>query len=210
MRGNFDLTFFTDAKATDTDAWIGGFVQDKDNNILEWFSERLDKHWAPWLFVKRDLKRIIAALELLATLIAVRLWAPHSDKPGRGAAWVRAGTDNQSNSYAVSKMMSTKYPLTLLVMELSETLRTRNCELMLEWIPRERNQLADDLTNEKFDSFPERKRVKAIGGDTKWLVLERLMAKATEFFQELQKEKSEAKERPMVKTKGKKRKLEAW
>ena len=177
VAGNFDLTFFTDAKATDTDAWIGGFVQDKDNNILEWFSERLDKHWAPWLFVKRDLKRIIAALELLATLIAVRLWAPHSDKPGRGAAWVRAGTDNQSNSYAVSKMMSTKYPLTLLVMELSETLRTRNCELMLEWIPRERNQLADDLTNEKFDSFPEGKRVKAIGGDTKWLVLERLMAK---------------------------------
>ena len=34
---NYHLTFFTDAKATETDAWIGGFVQDRDNNILEWF-----------------------------------------------------------------------------------------------------------------------------------------------------------------------------
>ena len=115
-----------------------------------------------------------------------------------------------SNSFAVSKMMSTTYPLALLVMELSETLRTRNCELSLEWIPREFNQLADDLTNEKFDSFPEGKRIKAIGGDTKWLVLERLMVKATDFFQELQKEKSEAKQRPALKKKGKKRKLEVW
>ena len=122
----------------------------------------MDKDWAPWLFVEKDVKRIIAALELLATLIAVRLWDPCNGQQGRGAVWARAGTDNQSNSYAVSKMMTTKYPLTLLVMELSEALRTRRCELSLEWIPRDLNQLADDLTNEKFDAFPEEKRVKAM------------------------------------------------
>ena len=33
---------------------------------------------------------------------------------------------------------------------------------------------------------------------------------ATDFFHELQKEKSEAKQRPLVKKVGKKRKLEAW
>ena len=51
--------------------------------------------------------------------------------------------------------MSTKFPLTLLVLELSETLRLRNCELGLEGIPREHNQLADDLTNEDFSKFLE-------------------------------------------------------
>ena len=39
-------------------------------------------------------------------------------------------------------------------MELSEPLWSRSCEPNLQWIPREKNQLADDLTNEKFDSFP--------------------------------------------------------
>ena len=121
--------------------------------ILERFSEKIERSWADWLFVKKDLKRIIASLELLATLVAVRLWTK-TDSRSNGVCWIRAGTDNQSNTYAISKMMSTKYPLaTLLVMELSETLRARSCELNLHWIPRDRNQLADDLTNEKFDAF---------------------------------------------------------
>ena len=125
---------------------------------MEWFPERVERSWADWLFVKNDLKRIIVSLELLATLVAVR---------SREVCWIRTGTDNQSNTYAVSKMMSTKFPLTLLVMELSETLRSSCCELSLDWIPREKNQLADDLTNEKVDHFPMNCRMRWIGGDTK-------------------------------------------
>ena len=30
----------------------------------------------PWAFVKRDTKKVIAALELLATLVGARLWVP--------------------------------------------------------------------------------------------------------------------------------------
>ncbi len=81
---------------------------------MEWFSEKLQRSWAEWLFAKKDLKRIIAPLELLATLVAVRLWTGNNGT-SKGVCWVRAGTDNQSNTFAVSKMMSTKYPLTLLV-----------------------------------------------------------------------------------------------
>ena len=57
-----DIEFFTDAKATEDEAWIGGFLQDKQGNILEWFSEKVERDWADWLFVKNDLKRIIASL----------------------------------------------------------------------------------------------------------------------------------------------------
>ena len=145
--------------------------------------------WAPWLFIRKDPKRVIASLELLATLVATRLWAKGLRKGARGTCWIKAGTDNLSNSYAVSKWMSTKYPLTILIMELSETLRTRGCELHLEWIPRERNQLADDLTNQDFKHFSLDSRVQFVGGDTRWLVLDGLMAKAQEFHMELAEER---------------------
>ena len=101
----------------------------------------------------------------------LRLWTKDLGVASTGTCWIRAGTDNQGNTYAVNKLMSTKFPLTLLVLELSETLRLRNCELGLEWIPREHNQLADDLTNEDFSKFPGERRVQWVGGNTKWTCL---------------------------------------
>ena len=124
---------------------------------------------------------------------------------------MRAGTDNQGNSYAVSRLMSTKYPLTVLIMELSETLRARNCELDLQWIPRDENQLADDLTNQVFTKFPMGCRVQFVGGDTEWLVLSELMEKANEFHLELATEKKRKVAEPAKARKVKKQKLlEPW
>ena len=209
VTNDFDVEFFTDAKATEEDAWIGGFLQSKSGEILEWFSEKIERSWADWLFVKKDLKRIIASLELLAALVAVRLWTK-MDSRSSGVCWIRAGTDNQSNTYAISKMMSTKYPLALLAMELSETLRARSCELNLHWIPRDRNQLADDLTNEKFDAFPSNLRRRFLGGNEQWIILEEMVYKSKEFFEELRVEKEESKSRPKQPKLGRKRKLEVW
>ena len=46
--------------------------------------------------------------------------------------------------------MTTKFPSTLTLMELAEELSAKNCELQLQWIRRDLNQLADDLTNDSF------------------------------------------------------------
>ena len=62
-------------------------------------------------------------------------------------------TDNQGNAYAVQKAMSTKYPLALLLMELSEEMRGQQVVLDLRWMPRETNQEADDLSNLKTGAF---------------------------------------------------------
>jgi len=59
-----DDVFFTDAKATEDETWIGGFLQSNTGEILAWFSEEVRESWAPWLFVRKDPKRVIAALEL--------------------------------------------------------------------------------------------------------------------------------------------------
>ena len=72
--------------------------------------------WAPWAFIKKDLKRTIASLELLGTLICVKLWGARMSESDRGSGYLTGGTDNQGNSSAVSKLMSTKFPLPLLLM----------------------------------------------------------------------------------------------
>ena len=95
-------------------------------------------------------------------------------------------------------------------MELSETLRTRVCELNLQWVPRDLNQLADDLTNQKFDSFPSDKRIQFVGGDTKLLVLDSLMHKAQEFYEELAREKKREISNPKPKGANKKKKIDPW
>ena len=53
-------------------------------------------------------------------------------------------------------------------------------------------------------------RIRWIGGDTKWLVLDRMIFKSREFFEELQSEKIEAKNRRSSGVKNKKRKLGVW
>ena len=94
-------------------------------------------------------------LESLATttLIAVKLWVPDSEDRQSSRVALRGFTDNQSNEALVKKAMTTKYPSSLIFLELAEELAAKKCDLNLTWIRRDLSQLADDLTNEKFDSF---------------------------------------------------------
>ena len=75
--------------------------------------------------------------------------------------------------------MTTKFPSTLVLMELAEELSAQKCELQLQWIRmRDLNQLADDLTNENF-------RIDLKGEALEWRVLGRLLGYATSYFEEL-------------------------
>ena len=62
--------------------------------------------------------------------------------------------------------MTTKYPSMLVLMETAEELSHRNCELQLQWIRRDLNQLADDLTNEEFKSFDPGLRIALRGANS--------------------------------------------
>ena len=67
------------------------------------FSLEVEKSWGPWAFAKAtgDRNKVIAALELLATLVGVCLWVRHPR--------LSAYTDNQSN-----EVMTTKFPSILM------------------------------------------------------------------------------------------------
>lgn len=190
-----------DAKATDDDAWIGGWLEEsEDPKKCEWFSEKVPSWMAPWLKIKgRNPKRVIAALEMLATLVAVKLWL----KKAGGDVNVRAEafTDNRGNEFIVQRGMTTKFPLVLLVIEMSETLRSEDATAGLTWIKREENQLADDLTNEEFGKFDEKKRVIVTEEKCKWVVLGELLPESEELYRELQaaKEKKKQEKKNVVK-----------
>ena len=165
--------------------------------------------WADWIFIKKDKKRLIASLELLGSLVALKLWLPSTRSDSRGICQVYGGTDNQGNSYALSKCMTTKYPMTLLIMEVSETPREKRCELHLEWIRRDKNQLADDLTNGQFQHFDPKQRTRWDGSTCQWIVLQKFLAHAREYHQQLVSEKSsKASRKPETRTK--KTRLDRW
>ena len=49
--------------------------------------------------------------------------------------------------------MSTKWPLTVLLVEPSEGLRHQRVSLAVDWVPQDENQEADDPSNLKVDGF---------------------------------------------------------
>ena len=164
-----------------------------------WFSLEVTPEWAPWAFAKGDPGKVIAALELLAALVGVRL----------SRVAIRGYTDNQSNEALLRKAMTTKFPSTLILMELAEELSAKNCELQLQWIRRDLNQLADDLTNENFASFDPNFRVDLKGEALEWRVLGRLLAHATSYFEELDSAKR-TKKAPATRFAKRPRKLGPW
>lgn len=120
-------------------------------------------------------------MELLATLVAAKLWTPISEHISRGTCWISDGSFDK--------------------------LRQRNCVIQLEWVPREHNQLADDLTNEKFDSFPRARRVHWEGRDASWLVLDQLLVKSKELLNNLHTAKLSSLSGNVVNKTSQKRKL---
>ena len=183
--------FRSDAKATDSGAWIGGweYLGGQPCKSARWFAFQISENDFPWVFCKRDPKRVIAALELLATIVSIMLFG----RKGTHTGTLSGSTDNQSNTFAVKRMMSTKFPLTILVMELSAQLRCRSASLDLDWLERSKNQPADDLTNNVFDRFSMELRVDVIPSELQFLVLREIQESSQILYLQLTKEKLEAK-----------------
>ena len=79
LEGAAPLSFFTDAKAQDGRAWIRGFLELVDGCQGPCFT---------------DPGKVIAALELLATLVGVRLWVPEGNAKKTSRVAIRGYTDN--------------------------------------------------------------------------------------------------------------------
>jgi len=193
-----------DAKAEGETATIGGWLPRRDESgrlslaSSPWFFVQLSEQTAPWAYEKdKQPFRVVASLEALAVLVAVlTLTSPIAGSTRRGTVILPLMTDNRGNSFALSRLMSTKYPLCLLVMELAVALEERGLALSAEWAPREWNAEADAITNSRFEGFEEENRVPFDMRTFPWRVLDTLLADGRRFYQDAQALRAAAKLRP--------------
>ena len=187
------VRFWTDAKATDEKAWIGGWLEENENlKECRWFSQEVTPELAPWIGARGgNPKRMIAALEFLATIVALKLWL--KEELTEVTILAEAFTDNRGNDFILKKGLSTKFPITLMVMEVSEMLQESLAVARLTWVRRDENQAADDLTNENFEKFSMEKRMELPGGKVNWIVLDDLMQESEELYKEIQARREEKK-----------------
>ena len=143
---------------------------------------------------------MIAALELLASLLGLMLLVPDvaSDESLVGSVGFAASTDNQGNSRLVEKHMTTKLPLSLVLLELSTQLQERNMVLDIRWLRRDANQPADDLTNSEFSNFNPALRIPVTWKELEFKVLHTLSEQASSFAEQLGELKRKRKEGPEV------------
>ena len=134
---------------------------------------------------------MITTLEALALLVALKVFGPQLEG-GRRLQTVQlpAFTDNKSNGYSVNKLMSTKFLLCAVLMELSAQMEDKHMRVNLQWTPREFNSEADALSNFDFRGFCEEHRIGFDLKETRWLVLDALL----DFGAKFQLEKKKAQE----------------
>ena len=157
------------------------------------FSITLDRKNAKWAYARGEPFRSIAALEAVGILLGVILLTVPGDniRPCGGMAKIRGFTDNRGNQFALTKLMSTKWPLTAIIMELSEQLCQRRMMLGVEWIPRDQNEEADALTNDDFSLFSPERRIDVKLEEIKFAVLEGLLEESEKFHTEIKQRKEE-------------------
>ena len=92
---------------------------------------------------------------------------------------------NKGNSHLIDKLMTNKYPLGVVLIELAEQMDKADIALALDWAPRDQNAEADALTNGDFHDFSSDKRIVFEFGDLHFIVLNKLMATMAELSAEV-------------------------
>ena len=146
--------FRLDAKAEGEEVAIGGWrcLGVSKTQDASWFAVRLNRRNAPWAFQRGEAFRTIASLELLGALVGLMVLVPDDllKAESVGTATFTCGTDNQGNSHLVDRLITTKYPLGVVLVELCHRLQIRNATLRARWLPRLQNEEADALTDGDF------------------------------------------------------------
>ena len=184
--------FRLDAKAEGQEVAIGGWLcaDGRATRDAPWFSVKLTRQNAAWAFARGEPFRTIASLELLGALVGVMVLLPMSlfDRGPENTGLVTFGcaTDNQGNSFLMDRLLTTKYPLGVILVELCHQLALRRAALRAKWVPRLENEEADALTNSDFRHFSAEHRVEVDMAALPFGVLPRLLEAGEGYVAELE------------------------
>lgn len=181
------VAFRADAKAEGQLVVLGGWecIGGIPPSRARWYSVKLDRRNAPWAFSRGEPFRCIAALELYASLLCVMVFGSSWPAESTGALCLGGVTDNLGNSFALVRMMTSKFPSVVILTEFALQLRDRAAELNLEWVPRDQNEEADALTNEEFGAFDPGRRIDVKVEDLQWKILPEMLRVSEEVYKDL-------------------------
>ena len=180
-------SFRTDAKCEHGRIVVAGWETTSGGTATaRWFSFEVLESDAPWLFYKgAEVQKMSTSAELLATYAALHSfgYVPKGldQKPPRSKAMIAAGTDNLANEQLSRKRLSTKLPLRLMLLQHCIKCWDNGLWVDIRWRPRDENVEADDLTNERFDSFRSCNRVQISYQDLDTRILDSLQKALVEF-----------------------------
>jgi hypothetical protein len=156
-----------------------------------WFSVDLNKVNAPWAFSRGEPFRTIASLELFATLLCIVTFGDAWPAGAQGEVVLQGITDNLGNTFAVTWLMTSKFPLVVILAEVAAQLRSRGMALSLGWTPRDQNEEADALTNSDFTAFDKARRVEIDVAAVDWLILPRMLEVSQHIYEKVHSSKTE-------------------
>jgi hypothetical protein len=104
--------------------------------------------------------------------------------------------DNQGNSFLINKMMTTKFPLGAVLMEIAARLNKSGKTLSLTWTPRGLNAEADELSNFIFKSFDPAKRIDISLETIDFLVLHQALKQGEELYSLVEEVKTKKRPAP--------------
>ena len=109
--------------------------------------------------------------------------------PTVGTLVVSGGTDNEGNTFVTKRLMTTKFPLCCILMELSAQLASRSLLLNLAWRRRDRNIEADALANGDFSLFDLDRRIDFRIQDQKWLFFDQMVKTCEKLYAQLKSQR---------------------
>ena len=90
----------------------------------------------------------------------------------------------------MTKLMSSKFPLVVILAEVAAQLRSGSMVLNLGWTHRDQNEEADTWTNGDYSPFNPTNRVKVVIEEVSWLILPRMMQVATDTYEDVQRRRA--------------------
>ena len=172
----FDECFRADAKAEGGSVALGGWEcrGGVPPSKARWFAIEVNKKNFPWVFRKGEPFRAIATLELLATLLCWIAFAEDAKRRYSGVTF-SGTTDNKGNSHVTARLMTSKFPWCVVLMELSARMSRQSKALDLRWLPREQNTEADNLSNMSVHQFDPARRIRVDLENMDFILLRELM-----------------------------------
>ena len=98
----------------------------------------------------------------------------------------RANSSGEGNSFLITKLMTTSFPLNVILMEVAAQGHHRGLDLHLRWVPREQINEADDLSNSDFKRFKPENRLDVDLALLPFIVLEPLLKHGEAMYHELE------------------------